>query len=151
MSLTDVDPDFHGDWKSVDDAQADLDKNLGRISQLQRKLYASRNDSLLVVLQGIDGAGKDGACWHVIKAMDPQGVNVVGFKQPTPEKRTTTFYGASIRTRRQAAASRSSTALIMRTLVARVHRLVPKDVWKARFDFINEWKSCSLPTTTRRS
>ena len=58
VSLTDVDPDFHGDWKSVDDAQADLDKNLGRISQLQRKLYASRIIASLLFSRELTAPGR---------------------------------------------------------------------------------------------
>ncbi len=45
----------------------------------------------MIVLQGIDGAGKDGTCWHVISAMDPQGVQVTGFKQPTAEEQEHDF------------------------------------------------------------
>ena len=44
------------------------------IARLQRELYAGSRHSILIVLQGIDGAGKDGICWHVIGGMDPQGV-----------------------------------------------------------------------------
>ena len=42
-----------------------------------------RSIQLLIVVQGIDAAGKDGTCWHVITAMNPQGTTVTGFKQPT--------------------------------------------------------------------
>jgi PPK2 family polyphosphate:nucleotide phosphotransferase len=138
VSLGDIDAGFHGDWKSQEDAKAELDSNLARITKLQRKLYASRDHSLLVVLQGIDGAGKDGACWHVISAMDPQGVNVVGFKQPTAEEKDHDFLWRV----HQHTPGRGRVSVFNRShyedvLVARVHRLVPKDVWKARFDFIN--------------
>jgi polyphosphate kinase 2 (PPK2 family) len=85
VKLSRIDPDFHGTHKSDDETKAELQHNLSRITDLQRKLYADRRHCLLVVLQGIDGAGKDGTCWHVVSAMDPQGVNVVGFKQPTQE------------------------------------------------------------------
>src|SRR5262245_25616687 len=91
LKLAEIDPSFHGKWKDSDDAKPELDRNLSRITALQRKLYADRGHSLLVVLQGIDGAGKDGTCWHVISAMDPQGVHVQGFKQPTAEERDHDF------------------------------------------------------------
>ncbi len=141
VSLAGVDPDFHGDWKSADDAKAEIDKNLGRISKLQRKLYANTDHNLLIVLQGIDGAGKDGACWHVMSAMDPQGVSVVGFKQPTPEEKGHDFLW---RIHPHAPAG-GRVSIFNRShyedvLVARVHQLVPKDVWKARYDFINDWE-----------
>jgi polyphosphate kinase 2 (PPK2 family) len=87
VDLAGIDPSFHGKWSSAEAAKAELDGNLGRIAALQRKLYADRGHCLLIVLQGIDGAGKDGTCWHVMSAMDPQGVAVQGFKQPTPEEK----------------------------------------------------------------
>ena len=69
VDLASIDPSFRGKWTSAEDAKAELERNLGRISTLQRKLYADRRHCLLIVLQGIDGAGKDGTCWHVISAM----------------------------------------------------------------------------------
>ena len=141
VRLSRIDPGFHGAHKSEDEAKAELEQNLARITELQRKLYADRSHSLLIVLQGIDGAGKDGTCWHVVSAMDPQGVDVVGFKQPTTEERDHDFLwrvhphapGAG----RVAVFNRSHYEDV---LVARVHNLVPKHVWKQRFDFINDWE-----------
>src|ERR1700761_9364876 len=85
IRLDKIDPAFRDRYKSQDDAAEDLTKNLARISHLQRKLYASEDHNLLIVLQGIDAAGKDGTCWHVMSSMDPQGVQVRCFKQPTKE------------------------------------------------------------------
>ena len=139
--LASIDPSFHGKWKHSDDAKLELDRNLSRITALQRKLHADRRHSLLVVLQGIDGAGKDGSCWHVISAMDPQGVDVQGFKQPTQEEREHDFLWRV----HPHAPGRGRVAIFNRShyedvLVVRVHKLVPKDVWKPRYDFINEWE-----------
>lgn len=141
VKLGEVDAGFHGDWKSAEEAKAELESNLARITKLQRKLYASRSHSLLVVLQGIDGAGKDGTCWHVISGMDPQGVNVTGFKQPTAEEKDHDFLWRV----HPHAPARGRVAIFNRShyedvLVARVHKLAPKPVWKARFDFINQWE-----------
>jgi PPK2 family polyphosphate:nucleotide phosphotransferase len=141
VKLAGVDPSFHGNWKSPEDAKPELDRNLARITTLQRKLYADRRHCLLVVLQGIDGAGKDGTCWHVISAMDPQGVHVQGFKQPTAEERDHDFLWRV----HPHAPGRGQVAIFNRShyedvLVARIHKLVPKDVWKPRYDFINEWE-----------
>lgn len=141
VKLAEIDPGFHGDWKSEEEAKSELAGNLARITKLQRKLYASRSHSLLIVLQGIDGAGKDGACWHVISAMDPQGVNVAGFKQPTPEERDHDFLWRV----HPHAPARGRVAIFNRShyedvLVTRVHKLAPKNVWKARYAFINEWE-----------
>jgi PPK2 family polyphosphate:nucleotide phosphotransferase len=141
VDLAAIDPAFHGKWKSVEDAKPELERNLSRITALQRKLYADSHHSLLVVLQGIDGAGKDGTCWHVISAMDPQGVNVQSFKQPTAEERGHDFLWRV----HPHAPARGRIAVFNRShyedvLVARVHKLVAKEIWKARYDFINEWE-----------
>jgi PPK2 family polyphosphate:nucleotide phosphotransferase len=141
VDLEAIDPSFHGEWESSEDAKSELDRNLSRITVLQRKLYADRSHSLLIVLQGIDGAGKDGTCWHVISAMDPQGVRVQGFKQPTAEERDHDFLWRV----HPHAPGRGRVAIFNRShyedvLVVRVHKLVPKDVWKPRYDFINEWE-----------
>jgi PPK2 family polyphosphate:nucleotide phosphotransferase len=140
-SLKKSDPDFHGHWKSSDDAKSEVEGNLARISKLQRKLYASRNHSLLIVLQGIDGAGKDGTCWHVMSAMDAQGVNVFGFKQPTPEERDHDFLWRV----HPHAPARGRVSIFNRShyedvLAARVHKLAPKEILKARYDDINDWE-----------
>ncbi len=141
VKLSDIDPDFHGAHKSEDEAKAELQHNLNRITELQRKLYADRRHCLLIVLQGIDGAGKDGTCWHVVSAMDPQGVSVTGFKQPSAEERDHDFLWRV----HQHAPGLGQVAVFNRShyedvLVVRVHDLVPKHVWKQRYDFINDWE-----------
>jgi len=141
VKLSDIDPDFHGAHKSEDEAKAELQHNLNRITELQRKLYADRRHCLLIVLQGIDGAGKDGTCWHVVSAMDPQGVSVTGFKQPSAEERDHDFLWRV----HPHAPGLGQVAVFNRShyedvLVVRVHDLVPRHVWKQRYDFINDWE-----------
>jgi PPK2 family polyphosphate:nucleotide phosphotransferase len=141
VDLGKIDPGFHGKWNSHEEAKTEVGRNLQRISALQRKLYADRRHCLLVVLQGIDGAGKDGTCWHVMSAMDPQGVDVHGFKQPTLEEKDHDFLWRV----HPRAPGRGRVAIFNRShyedvLVARVHKLVQKDVWKLRYDFINNWE-----------
>jgi PPK2 family polyphosphate:nucleotide phosphotransferase len=141
LRLTDVDPDFHGQHMSEDDANDELDRAKAKLTAMQRLFYGDRSRALLIVLQGIDGAGKDGTCWHVISAMDPQGVKVQGFKQPTPEERAHDFLWRV----HPHAPAKGEVAVFNRShyediLVARVHKLVPKSVWRARYDFINRWE-----------
>jgi PPK2 family polyphosphate:nucleotide phosphotransferase len=141
VKLSDIDPNFHGTHESEDEAKTELQHNLKRITELQRKFYADRRHSLLIVLQGIDGAGKDGTCWHVVSAMDPQGVSVTGFKQPTAEERDHDFLWRV----HPHAPGLGQVAVFNRShyedvLVVRVHDLVPKHVWKQRYDFINNWE-----------
>ena len=141
VKLSDINPNFHGTHESEDEAKTELQHNLKRITELQRKFYADRRHSLLIVLQGIDGAGKDGTCWHVVSAMDPQGVSVTGFKQPTAEERDHDFLWRV----HPHAPGLGQVAVFNRShyedvLVVRVHDLVPKHVWKQRYEFINNWE-----------
>jgi PPK2 family polyphosphate:nucleotide phosphotransferase len=141
VKLSDIDPGFHGQHGNEGEAAAELQAHLQRITKLQRALYADKSHSLLIVLQGIDGAGKDGSCWHVISAMDPQGVSVTGFKQPTAEESAHDFLWRV----HPHAPARGRVAIFNRShyedvLAVRVHKLAPKEVWKPRYDFINEWE-----------
>lgn len=141
VDLESVDPGFHGPHANDAEAAAELQEHLERITRLQRKLYADRSHSLLIVLQGIDGAGKDGACWHVISAMDPQGVHVTGFKQPTAEEQEHDFLWRI----HPHAPRRGFVAIFNRSqyedvLAVRVHKIAPKEIWKPRYDFINDWE-----------
>jgi len=141
LKLAKVDPGYHGPHGSEDEARADLEAYKDKISKLQRTLYGDRSKALLIVLQGIDGAGKDGTCWHVISAMDPQGVHVTGFKQPTAEELAHDFLWRV----HPHAPAKGEIAVFNRShyedvLVARVHELVPKSMWEARYDIINEFE-----------
>src|SRR5437660_1087777 len=81
IKLDDIDPeDTHGMTKAA--AAAVLAKQVDRLSVLQYMLYAETRRSLLVVLQGIDAAGKDGTIRHVMSGLNPQGVRVTPFKAP---------------------------------------------------------------------
>jgi PPK2 family polyphosphate:nucleotide phosphotransferase len=61
-------------------------QNLAAMAELQDKLYAQNRHALLIVLQAMDAAGKDGIIKHVMSGLNPQGVQVVSFKQPTSEE-----------------------------------------------------------------
>ncbi|HMK90176.1 MAG TPA: PPK2 family polyphosphate kinase [Methylocystis sp.] len=141
LDLDSMDPGFHEPHANDVEAAESLQHNLQRITKLQRTLYADREHSLLIVLQGIDGAGKDGTCWHVISAMDPQGVQVTGFKQPTAEEREHDFlwrvHPHAPRLGYVAIFNRSHYEDV---LAVRVHKFAPKEIWKPRYDFINDWE-----------
>jgi PPK2 family polyphosphate:nucleotide phosphotransferase len=142
LKLSDIDPGFCGHHRSEDDAKEELEHDKGKLTAMQRLFYGDRSRALLIVLQGIDGAGKDGTCWHVISAMDPQGVKVQGFKQPTAEEHAHDFLWRV----HPHAPAKGEVAVFNRShyedvLVVRVHKLVPKSVWQARYDYINQWES----------
>lgn len=142
VRLKDVDAAFHGDYASGEHAKEDLAKNVARLAELQQKLYGEKKHALLVVLQGIDAAGKDGTCWHVMAAMNPQGAFVKGFKQPTEEERQHDFLWRV----HPHAPGLGQVAVFNRShyedvLVVRVHDLVPKAVWSRRYDEINAFEA----------
>jgi len=85
--LADHDPaDCCGLSIDKDEAKAMLDDGIARLSELQQKLYASDRWSVLIVLQAMDAAGKDGVIKHVMTGLNPQGVEVYSFKQPSQEE-----------------------------------------------------------------
>lgn len=74
-----------------DAAEALLEKGKGRLAELQEQLYASATWSLLVLLQAMDAAGKDGTIKHVMSGVNPQGVQVTPYKAPSPDERAHDF------------------------------------------------------------
>src|SRR4051794_12658069 len=118
-----------------------LQKNLDRLSVLQYLLYAEARRSLLVVLQGIDAGGKDGTIRHVMSGLNPQGVRVTPFKVPEgAEKRHDYLWRIH-----QAVPEFGQIGIFNRShyedvLVVRVHNLVPKSVWRARYAQINDFE-----------
>ena len=73
-----------GPYKSEDDAAQVLPKHRDALDKLQDVFYASQKRSILIVLQGMDTAGKDGTIRHIFSGVNPQGCNVTAFKVPTP-------------------------------------------------------------------
>lgn len=141
VRLHDIDPAFHGEHETHEAALADLQKEVARLTHLQYVLYAEKKHAVLVVLQGIDAAGKDGTCWHVLTAMNPQGTTVTGFKQPSEEERAHDFLWRI----NQHTPGLGQVAVFNRShyedvLVVRVHDLVPKEVWSRRYTLINDFE-----------
>jgi PPK2 family polyphosphate:nucleotide phosphotransferase len=73
-----------GDFKSEEAAKAVLVKHRDQLEALQDVFYASQSKALLIVLQGMDTAGKDGTISHIFSGVNPQGCDVAQFKPPTP-------------------------------------------------------------------
>ena len=82
VSLSDWKPDDDGGL-SKSEGEERLAKNLAAIDELQMKFWANKSRAMLVVLQGIDTAGKDGVIRKVMTALNPQGVSVHSFKKPS--------------------------------------------------------------------
>jgi PPK2 family polyphosphate:nucleotide phosphotransferase len=83
VQLAGVDTESTSGFKSKDDAQAVLRADISRLSALQDVFYADGRYALLIVFQGMDAAGKDGAIKHVMSGVNPQGVDVFSFKAPS--------------------------------------------------------------------
>jgi PPK2 family polyphosphate:nucleotide phosphotransferase len=131
--------DSHGVSKAA--AAGQLQKNLERLSVLQYLLYAEAHRSLLVILQGIDAAGKDGTIRHVMSGLNPQGVTVTSFKVPEGEEKRHDYLWRVHR----AVPEWGMMGIFNRShyedvLVVRVHDLVPKPVWSKRYDQINDFE-----------
>lgn len=142
IKLKQVDAAYHANYRDEESVKADLAKYSEKIAELQRKLYGEKKHSLLIVLQGIDAAGKDGTCWHVMQAMNPQGTFVHGFKQPTAEELAHDFlWRIHPHTPGLGEVSIFNRSHYEDVLVQRVHNMVPKKVWSQRYEHINNFES----------
>ena len=141
VKLSRIDPRYKGKHVDEKTAQADLEQYRANLSKQQNLLYAEKKHSLLIVLQALDAAGKDGTINHVMTAMNPQGTTVTGFKGPTALELEHDFLWRI----RPHAPAKGTVAIFNRShyedvLVARVHKLVPKDVWSERYELINDFE-----------
>ncbi|CAI9085386.1 polyphosphate--nucleotide phosphotransferase [Candidatus Methylacidiphilum fumarolicum] len=84
--LADFDPADTGHFKSKEEALTKLGADIEKMISLQDRFYARNTYSLLIILQGMDCAGKDSLIKHVLSGLNPQGVEVYSFKKPTVEE-----------------------------------------------------------------
>ena len=141
VKLDDIDAGYKGEHEDKEAAQPELEKYTQHLHDLQYLLYAENKRSLLIILQAMDAAGKDGTIKHVLTAMNPQGCRVYNFKTPSAEELAHDFLW---RIHREAP-RRGYVAVFNRShyedvLVVRVHNLVPKEVWSKRYDEINAFE-----------
>jgi PPK2 family polyphosphate:nucleotide phosphotransferase len=141
VRLAQIDPGFKDKHESHESVGPELGKNAERIAKLQYLLYADASRSLLIVLQALDAGGKDGVVRHVFSAMNPQGTSVSGFKQPSVLEASHDFlWRAHLR-----APAKGEVVIFNRShyedvLVARVRKLVPREIWSGRYELINEFE-----------
>jgi PPK2 family polyphosphate:nucleotide phosphotransferase len=150
--LDDVDP-AETRWVRDEDEAADLLKEgIDVLSDLQEKLYAHDRWALLLIFQAMDAAGKDGTIKHVMSGVNPQGVHVSSFKQPSQEELDHDY---NWRTHKQLP-ERGRIGIFNRsyyeeTIVVRVHKayldgeripepLVTEHIWKERYEDINAFE-----------
>jgi PPK2 family polyphosphate:nucleotide phosphotransferase len=149
IRLQDIDAaDTHGIAKQ--DAEAQFEKDRERLSVLQYTLYADGGWALLVVLQGIDAAGKDGTIRHVMSGLNPQGVRVTSFKAPEGiEKRHDYLWRVHTAMPEYGQIGIFNRSHYEDVLVVRVHNLVPKPVWSKRYGQINNFELMLSENRTR--
>jgi PPK2 family polyphosphate:nucleotide phosphotransferase len=140
VRLTEVDPAATC-GRTKDEARDELTAGLERLRDLQERLWAEQRHKVLVVLQGIDAAGKGGTIEHVMGAFNPAGCPVTSFKVPSEEERAHDYLW---RVHRRTPAT-GEIAIFDRShyedvLIVRVHELVPREVWQRRYDQINAWE-----------
>jgi PPK2 family polyphosphate:nucleotide phosphotransferase len=150
--LKDIDPAETLGVKSKEHAQDALERGIERLTKLQEKLYAQDRWAVLLILQGMDAAGKDGTVKHVMSGVNPQGCQVYAFKAPSPEELQHDFLWRTSRS----VPERGQIGIFNRSyyeevLVVRVHpellanekippQLVLDNIWQKRFEDINAFE-----------
>jgi PPK2 family polyphosphate:nucleotide phosphotransferase len=86
IRLSNYDPGFSGKFKSKEESQQKLSKDITELAALQDVLYAQDAYSLLLIFQAMDAAGKDGVIKHIMSGVNPQGCQVYAFKTPSQEE-----------------------------------------------------------------
>ncbi|MDQ1549286.1 MAG: hypothetical protein QOD27_944 [Microbacteriaceae bacterium] len=148
----DFDPAFEAGIKKKEDGVALLEEGIDLLAEYQARLAAQDTYGVLVVIQALDAAGKDGTIRHVMTGVNPQGVRVESFKQPSSRELDQDF----LRRYQERLPSRGEIGIFNRShyeevLVVRVHREIllrqqlPAEtrehhVWKHRYEAINDWE-----------
>ena len=140
VDLRSVETDSKGPFKDKAEAKEFTAAAVEQICELQYRLYVEQKHSLLIVLQAPDAAGKDGLIRKVLGKMNPQGCRTYPFKVPSSEELSHDFLWRI----HQAAPPKGKVSIFNRShyedvLVVRVEDLVPKQVWRKRYELINQF------------
>ena len=148
----DYDPGFTGKWVDKEEAKETLAEDVQKLAKMQDMLYAQDNYAVLMILQAMDAAGKDGTIKHVMSGVNPQGVDVHSYKVPAGEEVDHDYLWRNfIALPRRGHIGIFNRSYYEEVLVVRVHpefvagqRLPPalKDdgIWKRRFEEINNFE-----------
>jgi PPK2 family polyphosphate:nucleotide phosphotransferase len=117
---------------------------------LQARLWAEREQALLVVLQAMDAGGKDGTVKHVFRGANPMGIRVTSFKKPSEDELDHDFLWRV----HKVTPAKGEIGVFNRShyedvLVVRVHELVPEEVWRPRYDTIRAFEDGLTRAGTR--
>ncbi len=148
----DYDPGFTGKWMGKEEAEETLAEGVQLLAQEQDKLYAQDDYAVLMILQALDAAGKDGTIKHVMSGVNPQGVNVHSFKAPAGEELDHDYLWRNfIALPRRGHIGIFNRSYYEEVLVVRVHpeflggqklppHLKTDKIWKQRFEQINNFE-----------
>ncbi|HWA99333.1 MAG TPA: polyphosphate kinase 2 family protein [Pirellulales bacterium] len=130
-------------------ALAEMKHNIQAMNDLAYRLYAEKKRALLLILQGLDGSGKDGTLRHVMSGVSPQSCQVVSFRTPTDEELRHDFLWRVHRV----VPAHGFIGIFNRShyedvIVVRVRKLVPHDVWQSRYESINHFEQLLHATGT---
>lgn len=150
IDLADYDTGYIGRFQSEEETLPEVESMLKKIGDLQEILYAENKQSLLLIVQAMDTGGKDGLIKHLFRGINPSGVRITSFKVPSSEEQAHDFlwriHKETPRTGMIGVFNRSQYEDV---LVVRVRNLVPKDVWKKRYDQINNFERMLAENGTR--
>ncbi len=142
VNLNDWAADDHSAFKSnKQDANAEQQALNRKLEQLQELLYAEHKHKVLIVLQAMDTGGKDGTIRRVFEGVNPQGVKVQSFKAPTHDELDHDYLWRA----HQHVPAKGELVIFNRShyedvLVVRVHKLVPDEIWKRRYEQIRDFE-----------
>ena len=141
VDLSRMPTDSSPGYKQKPDVDGLLSGTAAKMADLQYLMYAENKRALLVVLQAMDTGGKDGTIRHVMTGLNPAGVQVTSFKAPTTEELDHDFLWRI----HKAVPRRGDFGIFNRShyedvVVVRVHNLVPRSVWKKRYEQINAFE-----------
>lgn len=148
IKLDDFDPDENAGLKR-EHAEKKTAELIEELVELQELLYAARRQSVLIILQGRDTSGKDGTIRHVTGPLNSQSCSVTSFKVPTEEELAHDFlWRIHTNTPRAGEIKIFNRSHYEDVLVARVHKLVPKEVWRSRYEHINAFERLLVDSST---
>ena len=141
VHLADMDPEDSGPYTGQDEMLEELERQRDRISELQERLLAEEERSLLIVLQAMDSGGKDGVGRGVFKGINPQGCNVWSFSKPSEEEQKHDYlWRYHYRVPEAGMIAIFNRSYYEGVLGDRVREEVPEAVWRARYDQINDFE-----------
>jgi len=150
LDLSKINPNEKGDYKGKKEAKAKMKENIKKLTELQYKLYSENKQSILVVLQALDAAGKDGTINHVFAPLNPQGCRVHGFKAPTQIELAHDFLWRI----HKETPGKGEIVIFNRShyedvLITRVHKLISQKECEMRYKYINDFEKLLTDNNTK--